>query len=383
MTALLNDLKWYTTFFFLIGAILSFADPITDSFTLAEFYKENHLRWFMWGVIFMFIPCCTFVLVSSMTGSCESVHSVKDDVLMVLYSFNLFSPAWASFKAFLLCLKNFKKLWRGEEVDCEDHEINDVNRLIRYVKLAPFTEVITESIPQFIIQLYAASVQEEAVKIIQIISLPVSCLSIVWAFTGADELGLHEVEIEVTNLFLLSSRLLAICYFIIVFQWWIAFVLLFHCLIVAVADSNSRCKVLNWRFVHISIFFFLFHWIRDDLSAPLDEEGMKSRRRQLRKIQWLSHVMFVMENFAMILLFFYLGKYSDARFAFPATVHVCTASILGSSMRLVHFRFLLRGRVAPEANVTNEELEAVGLTIQQALMNAFALAQEWQLAHEG
>jgi len=39
--------------------------------------------------------------------------------------------------------------------------------------------------------------------------------------------------------------------------------------------------------------------------------------------------------------------------------------------------------VAPEANVTNEELEAIGLTIQQALMNAFAIAQEWQLAHEG
>lgn len=148
MTTLLNDLKWYTTFFFLIGAILSFADPITDGFTLAEFYKENHLSWFMWGVIFMFIPCCSFVVVSSMTGSCESVHSVKDEVLMVLHSFNPFSPAWASFKAFLLCLKNFKKLWRGEEVDCEDHEINDVNRLIRYVKLAPFTEVITESIPQ-------------------------------------------------------------------------------------------------------------------------------------------------------------------------------------------------------------------------------------------
>jgi len=346
----LNDLKWYTTFFFLIGAILSFADPITDGFTLAEFYKENHLRWFMWGVIFMFIPCCSFVVVSSMTGSCESVHSVKDGILMVLHSFNPFSPAWASFKAFLLCLKNFKKLWRGEEVDCEDHEINDVNRLFGYVKLAPFTEVITESIPQFIIQLYAASLQEEAVKIIQIISLSVSCLSIVWAFTAADELCLHEVEIEVkvkhkvlffvTNLFLLTSRLLAICYFIIVFQWWIAFVLLFHCLIVAVADSNFRCKVLNWRFVNISLFFFPFHWIRDDLSAPLDEEGMRCRRRQLRKIQWLSHIMFVTENFAMILLFFYLGKHSDAGFAFPATVYVCTASILGSSMRLVHFRFL-------------------------------------------
>ena len=113
-----------------------------------------------------------------MTGSCESVNSVKDCFRMLLLSFNPFFPAWASFKAFLLCLKNLKKLWRGEEVDCEDHEIEEVNRLIMCAKRVPFTEAITESIPQFIIQLYAASVHDELVKIIQIISLSVPYLSI-------------------------------------------------------------------------------------------------------------------------------------------------------------------------------------------------------------
>jgi len=92
--------------------------------------------------------------------------------------------------------------------------------------------------------------------------------------------------------------------------------------------------------------------------------------------------MFVTENFAMIILFFYLSKFSNTWYAFPVTMYVCAASILSSSIRLVHFRSLLKGRVAPEANVTNEELEAVGLVIQQELMNAFAFAQEWQSPDE-
>ena len=37
--------------------------------------------------------------------------------------------------------------------------------------------------------------------------------------------------------------------------------------------------------------------------------------------------------------------------------------------------------MAPEANVKSEELEAVGLAIQQELMNAFAFAHAWQSAH--
>ena len=107
-----NDLKWYSTFFFLIGAILSFADPVTDALTLAEYYKENHRRWFKWGVVFMIAPCLLFVVVSILTD--DSFRNCTDLLRTLPYKLNPFSPAWASFKAFLLCLKNFKTLaWRG------------------------------------------------------------------------------------------------------------------------------------------------------------------------------------------------------------------------------------------------------------------------------
>lgn len=388
-----DDLKWYSTFFFLLGAILGFADPVTDALTLAEFYKEKHRRWFQWGVIFMVVPCVVFLMVYMLTITFDSVRGVTDFLWRVCFSLNPFSPAWASLKAFALCVKNFKKLWHSEEIDCGDRDVNDVNRFLAYVNFAPFTEAIAESIPQFIIQLYAASVQEEAVKIIQIISLIVSCVSIAWAFSCGDEF-LHDGEIKmrlmhkvlfcVENFFLLTSRLFAICYFIMGFRGWIFVVLMSHSLIVALVDCTSRCQTGNpdWRCRLLSIFFLIFHWIRDDLSAPLDAEDIRKRKRQLAKIQWLSHAMFVIENHAMILLFFFLSKYSTTWFAFPVTVYVCTMSILGAVLRLVHFKFLLKGRVVPETSVTNEEVEAVGLAIQQELMNTYAMVQSLQTAYE-
>ena len=292
-----------------------------------------------------------------------------------------------------MCLKNFKKLWHGEEIDCGDRDVDDVNRFLAYVNFAPFTEAIAESIPQFIIQLYAASVQEEPVKIIQIISLIVSCVSIAWAFSCGDEF-LHDGEIKmklvhkvlfcVENFFLLTSRLFAICYFIMGFRGWIFVVLISHSLIVALVDCSRRCQTDNpdLRCRLLFIFFLLFHWIRDDLTAPLDAEDIRHRKRQLAKIQWLSHAMFVIENYAMILLFFFLSKYSTTWFAFPVTVYVCTMSILGTILRLVHFGILLKGRVVPETSVTNEEVEAVGLAIQQELMNAYATVQSLRTAYE-
>jgi len=197
MTAL-NDLKWYTTFVFLIGAILGLVHPITDALTLAEFHKENHMQWFRLGLTLMILPCYLYFMVNSQTWNIFTVRGVTTDSLLRAFSFNPFSPALASLKAFVFCLKNFKKLWRGEQVDCGNNGVDEVNRFLLYVKLLSFAEATTESIPQFIIQLYAANVQEEPVKIIQIISLSVSCLSIVWAFTGADEL-LPEGEFEFSS----------------------------------------------------------------------------------------------------------------------------------------------------------------------------------------
>lgn len=80
-----DDLKWYSTFFFLLGAILGFADPVTDALTLAEFYKEKQWRWFLWGVIFMVIPCLAFLMVYMLTIAFDSVRGVTDFLRRVFF----------------------------------------------------------------------------------------------------------------------------------------------------------------------------------------------------------------------------------------------------------------------------------------------------------
>ena len=380
-----ENLKWYSTFLLLIGTILSFADPITDVLTLVEFYKKNHVKWFKWGVVFMIIPCVVYMMVYQLIISFGNVRGVTDLLQRILSTINPFSPAWATLKAFVLCLKNFKKLWRGEGVDCGD-ELEDVNCLLAYVDFAPFMEAVTESIPQFIIQLYAASVQEEPVTVIQMISLVISLLSLVKSFSAADDF-LHREEIDIkikhivvfyiTNFFLLSSRLFAICYFIMVFRGWIFVVLAIHSVIVALVDSCPRCRTsckFDSRWYAIFMVFLCAQWIRDDLSAPHESDDHGGRKKQLKRIQWLSNVMFVVENIVMILLCYNFSRDGfKTWYPLPLTVCVCSLSILGATIRLIHFHFLLKNLIWPETNVTNEELEAVGLAIQQELLKIFEM----------
>ena len=47
-------------------------------------------------------------------------------------------------------------------------------------------EAALESAPQFIIQLYAMTVQQESVTIVQMVSLPVSFFSLAWACVVTD-----------------------------------------------------------------------------------------------------------------------------------------------------------------------------------------------------
>ena len=57
-----KDLKWYSPFLFLLGAILSFADPITDILTMVEFYRTDHKTWFSVGLTFVILPCVPFAV---------------------------------------------------------------------------------------------------------------------------------------------------------------------------------------------------------------------------------------------------------------------------------------------------------------------------------
>ena len=110
------------------------------------------------------------------------IHSFSKRVLKTaLCALHPFSAAHARLEAFLFCLK---KWCSGDEIDIEAEEVLD------HIDFAVLFEAVLESAPQFIMQLYAISVQEEPAAIIQIISLPISFLTLAWAFTATDKRSL-------------------------------------------------------------------------------------------------------------------------------------------------------------------------------------------------
>ena len=194
-------------------------------------------------------------------------------------------------------------------------------------------------------------VQQESVTIVQMVSLPVSFLSLASASTVADKL-LHrdgrdlnlsvkdKVLLFVTHLFILSSRLFAVALFTVSYKWWVTSVLILHCTVIIVCEIIWSCWASEMGDYNVCGSLFLcftscFHWLRDDwLPSML---GGRSRKKQLRGLP-LSNVLFVIENITMILLF-YFSHFPHTWYSLPVTICVCLFSVLGAVMRLTHFYF--------------------------------------------
>ena len=161
-----DDLKWYSPFVFLVGTILSFADPITDILTLAEFYRAGHKVWFGVGLTFVIVPCIVFPVLY-----CHVLERKQPDVYSptrkyaqsILCGFHPFSAAFVRLQCFVFSSDMFRC---RVEFDPGSINKNLLDLLLMHMDYAVLFESVLESAPQFVIQLYAISVQEEPVKII-------------------------------------------------------------------------------------------------------------------------------------------------------------------------------------------------------------------------
>ena len=339
-----EDLKWYSPFVFFAGAMLSFADPITDILTLVEFYRADHTTWFGVGLTFVLMPCLAFPVFYH-ARSIEPSGCART----LLCALHPFSAAFARLEALFHCLKNW---WYKDEID--SHSDSKAEDVLGYIFFAVLFEAILECAPQFIIQLYAIIVQEEPAAIIQIISLPISFLTLAWAFTATDNMFLteskiipsggamkvkHQLALYVTHLLLLSSRLFAICYFTVSYKWWVIGVVMFHSCVVLIATViQNRDEVdCNARIVLTILLFMGIHSLRDDFV----EVSMDLKITGLTMSMYLSHILFVLENFFMILMFYFTYN-PNAWYSLPVTVSVCVFSVLGSTTRICLFRWLSR-----------------------------------------
>ena len=342
-----KDLKWYSPFVFLVGAMLSFADPITDILTLVEFYRANHKVWFVVGLTFVLLPCLAFPVVFYLLRIHARSPSPSNWAIIAHSALHPFSAAFARLEAFLLSLKK----WRYED-EMDLHFKDKVRDVLIYIDVVLIFEAVLECAPQFIIQLYAISVQEEPAAIIQIISLPISFLTLAWAFTATDKMSLvenkimqrssyvnvkHQLALYATHLLLLSSRLFAICYFTVSYKWWVIGVLIVHCCVMVIATViQNRDKVCcNASRFFFNLLFMGIHSLRDDFTFITIRLGVNGAIRNV----YFSHILFVLENFFMILMFFFT-YHSNAWYSLPVTVCVCVFSVLGSTMRVCLLRWL-------------------------------------------
>jgi len=294
-----QDLKWYSPFKFLLGAILSFADPITDILTLVEFYRTDNKIWFGVGLAFVILPCLLFpVLYCVVRKDLEEERGASCCTKGIICGFHPFSAAVARIEGFIFSVK---KCWRGGEIGSDS--IENAIVVLNHMRLAVILQLFCESLPQFVIQLYVISVQEERVAIIQMISLPVSFLSLVWTATTVSRCDIitlervsdpsvkHSLVLLFLNLLYLSSRLVAIAYFTVGYKWWVIGVLIF--LVIERVIFSFKCakkpKSLLWRLA--------------------------------------SAVLFLLTNLFMILMY-YFSEQAKNWYSLPVTVCVCVFSVV-------------------------------------------------------
>lgn len=156
-----------------------------------------------------------------------------------------------------------------------------------------------------------------------------------------------------THLLLLSARLFAITYFVLVYKWFIIGVFIFHFIILRImhciwpytADtSDSTCeKVFKWYIL------FGVSWIgygTYDTEGNETETGMK----HLKMITVFSSIFLALENFAMILLYYTPFKYLNPWYSLPLTVCVCLFSFLGvvGRYKVAHTVIFNDGAVHPQ-----------------------------------
>ena len=348
-----NELKWYDIFVVLFGNVLSIADPITDILTLVEFYRTDHKTWFGVGLTFIILPSLFFLLINydinedswSDDAECQSKACKLTHILVL--GFNPLLPAWLKLRMLYCYLKKLLKLWQGNNIDQTDEDLDD---LLGFSKVGVLAEASLESAPQFIIQLNAMAVQQQSVSIIQMVSLPVSFLSIAWASTVADEFIHHDmykghlnfsvkdrVLLFVTHLFILSSRLFAVALFTVSYKWWVTSVLILHCTVITICDRvlfHTAQSVDDNITRFLSVMYFCLHWLRDDSVQLIGDYAYAGS-------PLISNVLFVIENITMILLF-YFSHFPHTWYSLPVTICVCLFAVLGAVMRLTHFYFLYK-----------------------------------------
>lgn len=295
--------------------------------------------------------------------SLNSLKSVKAKHFYALFHLHPFAPFMTKLQTFWMCLQHYGDIWKRSsqyhktELSTRPEGATEkTDALLLQNKIDTFFEALLESAPQILIQLFAIGVQEEPVQIIQMISLPLSFLSLSLSFSTLDkmlhddEIGVldlkNEVLLFVTELLILIGRLLGIAFFIVNYKWWVCIVIFLHPITLLVIDIYCyQTGALTLEAALVAPCFSFLNWLREDMSLGLYVDASASANRNTRKhlvnMQKLCHILFVLENLFTISLFFSKERFHNW-YSLPLLIWVSLFSYLGATLRYFHLKDLRR-----------------------------------------
>ena len=248
-------------------------------------------------------------------------------------------------KLLLVCLRNYDDVWSYHGWLVEDEKLLQDYRAERVYH---FVEGLLENMPQMILQIYVTIIQEEKISDLQIISISVTFVNLVWVLTLFEYSSLvnrgtltHFIAMTVYNACLIAARGLSIVTFLVALKWVTSAVLAFHefvCISIYFYRNHeyfSEKKVwwIACLLMPCYIFVYLGFKVKDLNSKVFD---IKLGRSIVSSS--LFYLCFTSENVLMVSLFFSWAKTSDStwnqKISKIITVCVIVLSLLGTVIQL-------------------------------------------------
>lgn len=339
------------------GALLTCSDVATDILIATTYYQHHQYVWFSFCLAFAILP--SFLLTLAYLLQRFRQETAITLVKRFLFFANPCGSGILKIKLLLVCLRHYDEVWSYQGWLVDDEKLRQDYRA---EKVYHYVEGLLENMPQMILQIYVTIIQDDKISDLQIFSISVTFVNLVWVLTLFEyssfvkEVKLtHFTAIIFYNACLIAARGLSIVTFLVAFKWVTSAVLAFHefvCISIYLYRNHDYFteKEVWWiacLLMPCYIFVYLGFKVKELNSKFFD---IKLGRSIVSSS--LFYFCFITENVLMVSLFFTWSTASDSRWdrwiSKVITVTVIVLSILGTIIQLiftfVFFRKPLRVR---------------------------------------
>ena len=326
------------------GALLTCSDVATDILIATTYFQHHQYIWFSFCLGFAVLPSFLLTLAYLLQRSRQETATAL--IKQFLYFANPCGSGILKIKLLLVCLRHYDEVWSYQGWLVDDEKLRQDYRA---EKVYHYVEGLLENMPQMILQIYVTIVQEEKISDLQIFSISVTFVNLVWVLTLFEYSSFvkeaklsHFAAITFYNACLIAARGLSIVTFLVAFKWVTSAVLAFHefvCISIYLYRNHEYFteKEVWWiacLLMPCYVFVYLGFKVKELNSKFFD---IKLGRSVVSS--FLFYFCFIAENILMVSLFFSWSMASGSTWnpwiSKVITVSVIVLSLLGTIIQLV------------------------------------------------